>query len=451
MQDVPKINDASFRDPNGFVVESNGEIYRLLNPQYNATYDKFMTSGLYEALVDEKIILEHEAINVTPGVEHAGKRSIRQVKIPLITYPYEWSFDMYKEAALATLRCQEIAYSFGMELQDASAYNIQFYNSHPVLIDITSFIETNFTQWRAYRQFCEHFVAPLALMAKKDLRLSSLMQSFIDGIPLDLASSVMPKSTFGSFGLGLHVHAHAKMNSKKISNSEPKKIGLGKNLAMIDSLKGCIKGLETKQNTEWGKYYDDTNYSDTAFDSKKQIVSEFINGHYPEVVVDLGANDGVFSEIAARNAFTISLDIDPNAVNSLYNKKITNIQPVLGNIATPSPSIGWGNKERPGILERIKDQNAYIIALALVHHLRITYGIPFEKQFELLANLGKRVLVEYVSRNDSQVKLMMNGRDESMYDDYNRGLFEKAATKYFTMKNCTQIEDSERMIYELHV
>ncbi len=450
MQDVPKINDASFRDPNGFVVESNGEIYRLLNPQYNATYDKFMTSGLYEALVDEKIILEHEAINVTPGVEHAGKRSIRQVKIPLITYPYEWSFDMFKDAALTTLRCQELSYKYGMELQDASAYNIQFYNGHPVLIDITSFVETNFAQWRAYKQFCEHFLAPIALMGKKDLRLSNLLLTYIDGIPLDLASSIMPKSTFGSFGLGLHIHAHAKMNSKK-TNSEPQKIGLTKNLAMIDSLKSCIGGIRTNQKTEWGKYYDETNYSDKAFKSKTDIVSRFVNSHYPEIIIDLGANDGVFTEIASRKAFTIALDIDQNAINKMYNKHTDGIHPLVGNFATPSPSIGWDNKERPGILQRLKEQDGYVLALALVHHLRITYGIPFDKQFELLAGITKRALIEYVSRDDSQVKIMMNGRDESIYKDYHRELFENAASKYFKISACTQIEDSKRSLYEVHV
>ena len=445
-QNIQKINEASFRDPNGYVIESNGEIYRVLNKEYYPTYNTFMQSGLYDELVDEKLILEHKL---------ESTRRIKLVKIPLITYPYEWSFDMFKDAGLATLRCQELSYKHGMELQDASAYNIQFYNGHPVMIDLTSFVETDFTQWRAYKQFCEHFLAPLALMGKKDLRLSNLLPTYIDGIPLDLASSIMPKSTFASFGINLHIHAHAKMNTKNMrlmrDRSEPQKMGMTKNLAMIDSLKNCIAGIKCNQETEWDKYYDETNYSKKAFDSKIEIVSRFINSDIPIPIIDLGANDGVFAEIASRKAFTIALDIDPNAVNNMYKKNIDGIQPLVCNLVNPSASIGWGNKERPGILQRIKEQNGSVLALALVHHLRITYGIPFDKQFELLASITKHALVEYVPRDDSQIKIMMKGRDESIYTDYYRKLFEKAISKYFKEWDYFSIKDSTRTLYEIHV
>ena len=120
------------------------------------------------------------------------------------------------------------------------------------------------------------------------------------------------------------------------------------------------------------------------------------------------------------------------------------------NIVNPSASIGWGNKERPGILQRIKEQNGTVLALALVHHLRITYGIPFDKQFELLGSITKHALVEYVPRDDSQVFKMMRGRDASIYTDYYRELFEKAISKYFKWKN-NPIEDSTRSLYEIHV
>lgn len=443
MQEI-RINDSSFRDPNGFVIHSRGEIYRILNPEYNPTYDKFMQSGLYQELVDEKLILEHELEQGT----RLGKRSIRQVKIPLITYPYEWSFDMLKDAGLATLRCQELSYKHGMELQDASAYNIQFYDGHPVMIDLTSFVDTKFTQWRAYRQFCEHFLAPLALMGKKDLRLANLLQTYIDGIPLDLASSVIPKSTFGSFGIALHIHTHAKMNTKKVNKLQSEqKLGMTKNLAMIDSLKNCINGIKCEQKTEWDRYYDETNYSEKAFNSKRFLVKQFIDSFDPKVVIDLGANDGVFTEIASEKAFTIACDIDPNAINKLYKKNIGT--PVVCNLANPSSSLGWGNKERPGILQRIKEQNGHVLALALLHHLRITYGIPFEKQFELLASITKHALVEYVPKGDSQVMLMMGGRHE-IYADYNKESFENAMTKYFKISEYP-IEDSMRILYEIHV
>ena len=149
-------------------------------------------------------------------------------------------------------------------------------------------------------------------------------------------------------------------------------------------------------------------------------------------------------------AFTIACDIDPNAINNLYKKNTVGIQLVC-NLANPTSSLGWWNKERPGILQRIKEQNGTVLALALLHHLRITYGIPFAKQFELLASITKHALVEYVARDDSQIRRMMIGRDESVYTDYTRESFENVIGEHFKISQCSQIEDSMRSLYEIHV
>ena len=273
------MDDASFRDPSGNVLHYKNEIYRIINNNYKNEFEHFIKSGLYEKLISENLLVqykENSAIQIKSEFDNFYK-IIKQEKIHFISYPYEWSFDMLKDAALTILQIQKICLEFGMSLKDASAYNIQFYNGKPILIDTTSFEMYQNGPWKAYRQFCEHFLAPLALMSKKDVRLFQLLLSNIDGIPLDIAADIVPKSTFTNFGLAAHLHAHAKAQ-KHYENKKIKKQKLGKTqlLGIVENLKATIKNLKIKQKTEWADYYNDTNYSDVAEKEKRVIVKNFL-------------------------------------------------------------------------------------------------------------------------------------------------------------------------------
>ncbi len=444
----PKSDSGSFRDPYGHVMVLDGsdgrKILRVIHESYEPHWDRLQ--GLLPALVEAGLI--PTATPIKSWVTGAWK-VFEQEEVPFITYPTEWSFDMYKDAALCTLKCQELALSNGMELQDASAYNIQFIDGKPKMIDITSFVNHEGTAWKAYRQFCEHFLAPIALRSKKDVRLSQMMGTYIDGIPLDLASSLIPKSTFGSMGLGIHIHAHAKMKSSGKGKQAPK-VGMRETLGILDNLKGTIKGLKSNQETEWDDYYNETNYTDKAKASKESLVVEWMNGTQHTRIVDLGANDGKFSKLGVTQCNVIATDIDTNAVNNMYTNADGNasITPLVVNFANPTAPIGWANTERKSFIERLGGDNS-VMALALTHHLRITYGIPFEKQFSLLSCVGKNLLIEYVPMDDSQVEFMMGGRNPEHYPDFSRGEFEHAADDFFRILNCNPIEDSRRYLYSM--
>ena len=98
---------------------------------------------------------------------------IKPERIPFISYPYEWSFSQLKDAARLTLQIQKFALEKGLSLKDCSAYNIQFFRGRPILIDTLSFERYREGEpWAAYRQFCQHFLAPLALISYTDVRLN---------------------------------------------------------------------------------------------------------------------------------------------------------------------------------------------------------------------------------------------------------------------------------------
>ncbi|MCK4632380.1 MAG: SAM-dependent methyltransferase, partial [candidate division Zixibacteria bacterium] len=182
------INPGSFRDPSGFIFTREGTVYRQVNKSYQNDFDLLISSGLYQKLIDKKLLVSHDEVEIDSGQSELAYKIIRPEQVPFVSYPYEWSFSQLKDAALTTLRMQKIALKHGMSLKDASAYNIQFIGNRPVMIDTLSF-ETyrEGSPWVAYKQFCQHFLAPLALMSRTDVRLSQLLRVYIDGIPLDLA------------------------------------------------------------------------------------------------------------------------------------------------------------------------------------------------------------------------------------------------------------------------
>ena len=138
------------------------------------------------------------------------------------------------------------ALGFGLSLKDASAYNVQFLRGRPVLIDTLSFENARPGPWAAYRQFCQHFYAPLLLTAGADPRLPRLAQVFIDGIPLAVASRLLPVSSWLRAGPLMHVHLHARAEaalSRREAGSD-RSTGRHRSLTpLLESLDRAIAGL----------------------------------------------------------------------------------------------------------------------------------------------------------------------------------------------------------------
>jgi hypothetical protein len=446
---------ASFKDPSGFVFQQNGAFYRQVNLAYREEYDLFLSSGLYDELSKRKLLVSHEEITQTPLPDGAYK-ILKPEQMPFISYPYEWSFGMVKDAALKTLEIQELALQHGMSLKDASAYNIQYLHGKPILIDSLSFERYPENQpWVAYGQFCRHFLAPLALMSHVDIRLSALLKTYLDGIPVDIAARLLPKKTRFSLGLALHIHAHAGTAGRSESSGIPPKRGSFSHTAMralIDSLKTTVEKLSWKPaDTPWADYYEKTNYSGSAFDAKKSLVRRFLDACDTGTVIDLGANDGTFSRIAAESGrFVISCDIDPAGVEKNYLKVKNGAQkkvlPLLLDVMNPSSSLGWLNGERRSFFERAGGSST-VLALALVHHLSIGGNVPLPQVAKCLGKLGKELIVEFVPKEDSQVQKMLSLRKD-VFPEYCEEGFTAALKKYFVIEERTSVDSSMRVIFK---
>jgi len=453
---IEKSIEGSFRDPSGYVYFLDGIIHRVVNKCYKEDYDHLFKSGLYEILTKKNYLIKHEEKNIEASSNSEYYKKIIPTNIPFISYPYEWSFSQLKDAALLTLEVQLLALKHDMVLKDASAYNVQFKDNKPIFIDTLSFERIKEDKpWQAYQQFCQHFLAPLSLMSKRDVRLSQLLKLYIDGIPLDLASKLLPFKTYLSFGILSHLHLHAMFqthysNNKK-SIKEIKKIKQIDIINICKSLKNIITKLHWKPHgTEWISYYSsNNNYEVDTMQFKEKFVYENIKKISPNLVWDFGANTGYFSRLSSNLGFrTVSFDIDPACVEINYlemrDKNETNLLPLYLDLTNPSPAIGWGNTERTSLYERNTPQ--LIMALALIHHLVISDNIPLIKIAELFFKLSPYLIIEFVSREDTMVKKLLSSKKND-FDEYNKDNFEKIFKKSYNIISSKKILNSERTMY----
>lgn len=454
---------ASFRDNSGFVFFRQSKLYRQVNQSYRHHFEQLLGSGLYEQITGKGLMASHREVDLIIAADANAYKVIQPEEIPFLSFPYEWCFSQLKDAALLTLQLQKQALEHGMSLKDASAYNVQFYRGKPVFIDTLSFEKYEEGQpWPAYKQFCQHFLAPLALSSKVDIRLQQLSREFIDGIPLDLASKLLPKSTWLSPALAMHLHAHAKVQTKYADSGEAlnrkserhmvSKMGL---LGLIDNLESAVKGLKWHfSDSEWGDYYENTNYSDESLNAKCRLVEDFLTDAKSSAptasrAIDLGSNRGVFSRITAKSGYTvISADIDPVAVEKNYltckAQGEASLLPLILDLTNPSGGIGWANEERPGFFNR----SAFdvCLALALVHHLAISNNMPLPKVADFFANLSDRLIIEFVPKEDSQVKRLLASRKD-IFDDYTIEGFTRAFSAHYVCEKSQLIPDTCRTLF----
>lgn len=446
---------SSFRDPSGFLFKADGEIYRQVNKGFKDNFDLLVGSGLHKRLVEEKLLISHKEASTDLAQSNNAYKILKPEKIPFISYPYEWSFSMLKDAAFLTLQIQKIALEHDMSLRDASAYNIQFLGGKPIHIDTLSFEKFRENPWVAYKQFCSHFLAPLALMSYVGINLGKLLQTYIDGVPLELAAKLLPVRTKLKPGLLIHIHLHAisqkRYAGKGVKKEAVKSFSKRSMLALIDSLEGAVKGLRWEpKGTEWVDYYEgNLNYLPTSLRHKANLVEEFLDFLKPKAVWDLGANTGLFSRIARdKGIFTVSSDIDPAAVEINYRtvkeRNEKNILPLLIDLTNPSPAIGWENTERDSFLSRGPVDT--VLALALVHHLAISNNLPITSLAQFFASICNSLIIEFTPKEDSQVQKLLASR-EDIFPDYTKEHFEKEFGALFDIKKAENIKNSKRTLY----
>ncbi len=455
----PPVRDpGSFRDPSGFVFRRSGVVYRQVNRSFAEDWEAASAAGILRRWQEDGRLIGHEVVDISLAADPDHALAVlRPDPVAFISYPYEWTFGQLKDAALLTIDLQEDAERSGFTLRDASAYNIQFERGRPILIDSLSVERLDPTEpWAAYRQLCQHFVAPLALMARRDIRCGLMLRDHVDGIPLDLASTLLPGRTRLSTGLASHVHLHARAQRRyaDAGREAPRRAAMGatRRAALLDSLRRTIAGLHwSPGGTEWADYDRQTSYSDEGTRAKEAIVEAMLRDAGGAVAWDLGANVGRFSAIAAGlGRRVVAWDVDPAASERHYQRLkaagATTVLPLVQDLVNPSPGLGWAGTERPSFIDR-SDADV-VMALALVHHLAISNNVPLGSIAALFARLAPAAIVEFVPKEDPMVRRLLSSRRD-VFPDYTQEGFERAFGTHFRLVARSAVPDSSRVVYRL--
>ncbi len=446
---------ASFKDPSGFVFKANGKFYRQVNQSYAADYNLLISSGLYEKLVSKKLLIPHTVVNENINQSPDWYKTLLPEQLPFISYPYEWSFDELKDAALLTLRIQKIAVKQGMILKDATSFNIQFYKGQPVFIDTLSFEKYDETKpWIAYRQFCECFLFPLLIEHYLKIDVQKLLSVYLEGIPAKTTAKLLPFKSRFKLSVWLHVNLQNSVSAanSKTGNNRAVTFSKEKLLRLIESLQGTIKDLQvnTSIQSTWNNYYEETILSQQYLSEKEKIFRSFISDINDGRSMDVGCNDGYFSKILSeKNNNVIAVDFDSQCVNKLYlaskEKSITGILPLCIDLTNPSPALGFNHSERQSFADRALADT--VTALALIHHLVLSKNVPFPDVAKMLSDLAKKHLViEFVPITDEKSQQLIANKT-TYHKPYDPEAFETHFSPYFEMERKETIPGTERILY----
>ena len=453
----------SFRDPSGQVFIENARVLRTVSASGAEDFEFVRATGVIDELVTDELVLPGTVLSESPlpAIHSAGVRYVvEHPKIPFISYPYEWCFSALKAAALCHLDVHLRALERGVALSDSSAYNIQFQGARPIFIDYLSFRRYRDGElWAGHQQFCEQFLNPLLLRSILGLPHNAWYRGTQEGIPVAELNRIVPWHHKLGWRMLTHVVLQARFQTRAVDDkgeSGSKRLQ-GARLPLA-GLQGMLRGLrrwiarltpaDAGRRTVWGDYTRTTSYSADEAQAKEAFVRAFVEAARPAVLWDVGCNTGEFAEVAlAAGAGTvIGFDLDHGAVEAAFARardRRLALLPLCLDLANPSPSQGWEERERQGLATR--GPADAMIALALVHHLAIGRNIPLDRLVGRLVDMAPRGVIEFVPKADPMVGKLLRLR-EDIFPDYTEDAFLAALGSRARVEKTTHISQSGRLL-----
>jgi hypothetical protein len=452
----------SFRDPLSRVVIRDGVVQRVVRGRGVDDLEALRASSLFTDAQADGRLVGTRSIPVPAELAASGwEAALEHDRIPVISYPYEWTFSMLQDAAQQQLGLARAALAEGLLTKDATPYNTQFVGASPTFIDIGSFEQTPSGEpWRGYRQFCMLFYLPLLLQASIDVAFQPLLRGSIHGVTPATARRMLPLRHRVGKGAFTNVVLHARLeernaDSDRNAGKELSRAGYGPKLidAQLAKLEKNVAVLTwSAGDSEWSSYSDRGHYQADELSEKADFVERVARAGSREVVVDLGANDGHFSRLVAPFASTVvAVDSDALVIDRLYRTLRRDgdrtILPLYSDLTDPSPSLGWRNRERPTLTDRLDAD--LVLALALVHHLAISGTVPLPDVVAMLRDFDAEVVVEFPDRGDPMVERLLDRKRDGLLDHYTLDAFADAITARFEVVERTALRSGHRHLFHL--
>ncbi len=451
----------SFRDPLSRVYVSDDEVLRGLSPGGLREFDLVEGSPFFTTLLDDGSVVATEKLPAgTHPLHEQWAGVLRHERVPVVTYPYEWTFEMLRDAALLQIDVARRSVEAGFSTKDATSYNVMFQGSRPTFIDVGSFEKTRPGEpWPGYRQFCELFLNPLVIQAATGVHFHPWLRGALDGISASDVAAVVPLRKLLFRGLIVHVTLNARSERRQAeadgdANGEKRQAGIGPKivLAQLANLEKAVRRLKWKaQRSEWSDYSGRAHYVGDDLPAKDAFVAAAVDDLAPGLVVDLGANDGRFSKLALAHgaSYVVAPDVDHLVVDKLYrhlrDTGERRILPLVLDLANPSTGLGWRGRERRSFTERVRPD--LVLCLAVIHHLALTNTVPLEEIVRLLADFDAPLVVEFPHPDDPMVKRMLARKRKGLFDHYDQDNWEQALATRFAVEEKILLPSGTRTLY----
>lgn len=468
---------ASFRDPAGSCCAIDQRILRVIRADHAAECESFLQTASARNFVAGRRLVssrrlqsaEVAALRQLPDGQSLAALQPTDVvfeheRIPFPSYPYEWPPQMLWEAGCLTLELGLASLADGYGLKDATPYNVLYRGADPVFIDITSFERraAGDPVWNPYGQFVRTFLLPLLVSRRWGVRLADVFMTHRDGLePEDVYRLCGVLARFRPRMLSLvsmptwlkgkaRAEGQQLYRCRRLENAEKAAFIVE---SLLKQLRRALDGLKPSlpKDSVWSDYMATHSYSEPAFAAKEQFVEAALREFKPARVLDVGANTGHFSALAAKKgAEVVALDLDPVCVGSIWLRaraEKLNVLPLVVDLSRPSPALGWRNSECPSFLDRAVGAFDGVLMLAVIHHLLVTERIPLEEILRLASELTTALLViEFVAPEDDMFRRLTRGREE-LHAALNEKMFEQACAAHFDIVRSLPLPGTNRRLY----
>ncbi len=443
----------TFRDPAGSLSLQVDKAIRRIHPASEADVLAFLGSGFCRRMQERGDLIADE-VDATPD----GLRLYHPL-IPVPTYPWEWTPSQWLAAAELTLRLGEEALDEGWVLKDATPHNILFVGARPLLVDVLSFElrDPTSTVWLAYGQYIRTFLLPLLMhrMLGWPLALTLFRRDGYE--PSEVYRSLgwlqrLSRSAFWPITLPAWLERKSSaVEAKRKVKSDPDLTAYLLRKKFHDLLSRTRRAARVAQRSEWSEYTSSlAHYTGSEVTQKNQWLAEVLEEIRPASVLDVGANTGEYSVLAAScGAQVVALERDEPAAEHLFQRSVAGrlaIQTIHADLARPTPAAGWKNGESLALLDRLQGKFEAVMLLAVIHHLLLLEQIPLAEIISLCRSLTSRFLIlEWVPATDSMYVSLMRGRDD-LYGSINETTLMDCCRDRFTLLKRLTLENGRTLL-----
>jgi len=423
-----RVHPLSGGDPHGTVFIGDGRVFRGVVVEAQDETRELFEHGVIDSLIATRLIPNTWISEIQlPGFPLV----LEQEHLPCLTYSYEWTFSMLRDAGELVLDLREALNEYGYDLKDAHPDNITFNGTIPLWMDIGSFTKDgNLDHWSAEMRYRQSFIYPLQIWSRYGDLIGRRM--LVGGDYISFESAVVAIKPWTRFSSSKNLKRFSRVKDiynglygvsvdefrEKASRIPWFSAVLGK-YPLIE--KSCHRILSSKKlpyrktsmsnikaqlhtihnsafESRWKDYHSNVLLEVGSIEGYPRFVKviEILNQLKPASVTDIGANQGLLARFILDRVCpkrVIAIDIDGDALDDSYcaNRRLeTSVYHAVLDITRPVIQIPKASPE-----ERLRSEA--VVALAVTHHMIISQYNSAEYTLHRIASFAdKWLLIEYM-------------------------------------------------------